>query len=49
MTGENNKFVVHAAEITDFPDIGKRMLRLGSEIEIFDAADAKPFGVKIET
>lgn len=30
-------------EIADFPDLGKRMLRRGSEIEIFDVADAKPF------
>jgi hypothetical protein len=49
MTGEKKKYVVRVAEIADFPDLGKRMLRLGSEIEIFDAADAKPFGVKIDT
>ncbi len=35
-------------EIADFPDIGKRMLRRGSEVEIFDAADARPFGAEID-
>lgn len=35
-------------EIADFPDIGKRMVRRGSEVEIFDAADARPFGAEID-
>lgn len=35
-------------EIADFPDLGKRMLRRGTEIEIFDVADAKPFGAEID-
>jgi uncharacterized cupin superfamily protein len=35
-------------EIADFPDIGKRMLRRGADVEIFDAADAKPFGAEID-
>lgn len=35
-------------EIADFPDLGKRMLRRGTEVEIFDIADAKPFGAEIE-
>jgi uncharacterized cupin superfamily protein len=35
-------------EIADFPDLGKRMLRRGSEIEVFDTADAKPFGARID-
>jgi len=35
-------------EIADFPDLGKRMLRRGAEIEIFDVADAKPFGADID-
>jgi uncharacterized cupin superfamily protein len=35
-------------EIADFPDIGKRMVRRGAEVEIFDATDAKPFGVEID-
>ena len=36
-------------EVADFPDIGKRMVRRGSEVEIYDTADAKPFAVKIDT
>lgn len=36
-------------EIADFPDHGKRMLRRGNEIEIYDTADAQPFGAKIDT
>lgn len=35
-------------EIADFPDIGKRMVRRGAEVEMFDTADAKPFGVEID-
>jgi uncharacterized cupin superfamily protein len=35
-------------EIADFPDIGKRMLRRGADVEIFDAADARPFGADID-
>lgn len=31
-------------EIADFPRLGKRMLRRGEEVEIYDASDAKPFG-----
>ena len=30
-------------EIADFPDLGKRMLRQGEQIEIYDTADARPF------
>ncbi|MCG9887241.1 MAG: cupin domain-containing protein [Cyanobacteria bacterium] len=33
-----------AVEIADFPHLGKRMLRRGSSVEIYDHADAKPFG-----
>ncbi len=43
MGGESNY-----VEIADFPDIGKRMVRRGAEVEIFDVSDAKPFGVEIE-
>ena len=32
-----------AVEIADFPDLGKRMLRRGSDIEIFDISDAQSF------
>lgn len=35
-------------EIADFPDIGKRMVRRGGEIEIFDTDDAKPFDAEID-
>jgi uncharacterized cupin superfamily protein len=31
-------------EIADFPRLGKRMLRNGESIEIYNASDAKPFG-----
>ena len=43
MGGESNH-----VEIADFPDIGKRMVRRGAEVEIFDVSDAKPFGVEID-
>lgn len=31
-------------EIAEFPHLGKRMLRRGDNIEIYDFSDAKPFG-----
>jgi hypothetical protein len=31
-------------EIADFPKLGRRMLRNGESIEIYDTSDAKPFG-----
>jgi uncharacterized cupin superfamily protein len=31
-------------EIADFPRLGKRMLRRGQDIEIYDTTDAKSFG-----
>jgi len=43
MGGETND-----VEIADFPDIGKRMVRRGAEVEVFEVADAKPFGVDID-
>ncbi len=39
MGGENLEH-----EIADFPRLGKRMLRLGETIEIFDLDDAEPLG-----
>ena len=39
MGGENRDF-----EIATFPTVGKKMVRSGSRIEIFDLQDAKPFG-----
>lgn len=38
MGGENKQ-----VEIADFPRLGKRMLRRGDEIEIYQLSDAKPF------
>jgi uncharacterized cupin superfamily protein len=35
-------------EIADFPDLDKRMVRRGAEVEIFEVADAMPFGVEID-
>jgi uncharacterized cupin superfamily protein len=39
MGGENRSF-----EVATFPKLGKKMIRNGSDIEIYDVADAKPFG-----
>jgi uncharacterized cupin superfamily protein len=39
MGGEN-----HDMEIADFPKLGRRMLRNGENIEIYNASDAKSFG-----
>jgi uncharacterized cupin superfamily protein len=32
------------AEIATFPRLGKRMVRTGAKVEIYDLADARPFG-----
>ena len=39
MGGENRD-----TEIADFPKLGKRMVRHGKQVDIYDIADAKPFG-----
>ncbi len=39
MGGENRE-----VEIADFPKLGKRMVRQGAEVQIYNLADAKPFG-----
>jgi uncharacterized cupin superfamily protein len=39
MGGENLDF-----EIEDFPSVGKRMIRQGSKVDIYNITDAKPFG-----
>lgn len=39
MGGEN-----HEIEVADFPKLGKRMLRRGTNVEIYDLADGRPFG-----
>jgi uncharacterized cupin superfamily protein len=31
-------------EIADFPGVGKRMMRRGEQVEVYDLADAKSFG-----
>lgn len=37
--GENRDF-----EVADFPTLGKRMVRMGQQVDIYDAGDAKSFG-----
>jgi uncharacterized cupin superfamily protein len=37
--GENREF-----DVADFPRLGKRMVRTGKQVDIYDAADAQPFG-----
>ena len=32
------------SDVADFPKLGKRMVRRGHDIEIYDAAEAKSFG-----
>ncbi len=44
MGGENRE-----VEIATFPRLGKKMVRVGAGVEIYDAGDAKPFGPLDET
>jgi uncharacterized cupin superfamily protein len=37
--GENREF-----EVADFPTLGKRMIRMGQQVDIYDVDDAKAFG-----
>ena len=37
--GENREF-----DVADFPKLGKRMVRSGKQVDIYDTADAQPFG-----
>lgn len=37
--GENREF-----EVAEFPRLGKRMVRRGNQVEIYDVADAQSFG-----
>jgi uncharacterized cupin superfamily protein len=37
--GEN-----HEVEVADFPRLGKRMLRLGQNVEVYDVSDARDLG-----
>ena len=39
MGGENREM-----EIADFPRLGKRMVRNGEKIDVYEVSDAKPFG-----
>jgi uncharacterized cupin superfamily protein len=39
MGGENREF-----DIADFPRLGKRMVKSGGNFEVYDMANAKPFG-----
>ena len=39
MGGENRD-----VEIADFPKLGRRMVRDGQKVDIYNIADAKPFG-----
>lgn len=39
MGGENRD-----AEVATFPKLGKKMVRIGTNVEIYDVADAKPLG-----
>lgn len=43
MGGESRDY-----ELADFPDLDKRMIRRGAEIEIYRLSDAKPFGPEEE-
>ncbi len=37
--GENREF-----EVADFPTLGKRMVRMGQQVDIYDVGDAQAFG-----
>jgi uncharacterized cupin superfamily protein len=37
--GENREF-----DVAEFPKLGKRMVRSGKRVDVYDEADAKPFG-----
>ena len=37
--GENREF-----EVAEFPTLGKRMVRMGQQVDIYDVDDAKAFG-----
>ena len=32
------------AEVADFPGVGKRIVRRGEQVDVYDLSDAKPFG-----
>ena len=37
--GENREF-----EVAEFPTLNKRMVRMGQQVDVYDADDAKGFG-----
>jgi len=37
--GENREF-----EVAEYPTLGRRAVRMGQQVDIYDDADAKPFG-----
>jgi uncharacterized cupin superfamily protein len=37
--GENREF-----EVAEFPKLGKRMVRMGKQVDVYDIADAQPLG-----
>lgn len=37
--GENREF-----EVADFPTLGKRMVRMGQKVDVYDVGDAQAFG-----
>jgi uncharacterized cupin superfamily protein len=37
--GESREF-----DVAEFPKLGKRMVRMGDQVDTYDAGDAKPFG-----
>src|SRR6185369_12817333 len=37
--GENREF-----EVAEFPTLGKRMVRMGKQVDVYDSADAQPIG-----
>ncbi|MEO8019092.1 MAG: cupin domain-containing protein [Pseudomonadota bacterium] len=37
--GESREF-----DVAEFPKLGKRMVRVGKQVDIYDAGDAQPFG-----
>jgi uncharacterized cupin superfamily protein len=39
MGGENRSF-----EISDFPQLDRRMVRIGEQVQVYSLSDAKPFG-----
>jgi hypothetical protein len=41
---EDLAYLFGGENLADFPKLGKRMLRRGQAIDVYELADAKPFG-----